>query len=237
MTYATTNPVDPSSGMGVARAIAALGSLGAAAIHFAAAPNHYAEWWPAGVFFVLLGVLQGGWAVAALVSASRVVFGAGLVINLGAVATWVLSRTVGVPVGPAAGVPEDITRAGLTALAFESVICLIALDHLLRRSATRSAVRHWEAVALAAAGALAVGFAMPAVATAMSHSHGPSESSHSEEHGGDDDESTPDCRSSDGPAPEEGASPTPLPETSPSPSEAVPPDETADHDNDEPHGH
>lgn len=232
MTNATKDPTQTSTGIGVARAVAVFGSLGAAAIHFASAPNHYAEWWPAGVFFVLIGVAQAGWAVAALVSASRAVFTAGLVINLGVIATWAFSRTIGIPVGPAAGVPEDITRAGLTALAFEIVIALIALDHLVRNPAKRSTVRHTEVVALGAAAALAVGLAVPAVATAMSHAHGPGEGAHSEESGQDDhhdeDESEPRTEPSDESTPDEVSSPP----------DAVQPDSTSDgHDGEEPHGH
>jgi hypothetical protein len=42
--------------------IASLTTAAAAGIHFAVAPEHFAEWWGFGVFFVLCGVAQLLWA-------------------------------------------------------------------------------------------------------------------------------------------------------------------------------
>ncbi|MGC9536819.1 hypothetical protein [Streptomyces sp. UG1] len=189
--------------IGAGRVVAAFSSLGAAAIHFASATDHYAQWWPAGIFFYAVGALQTGWAVAVLRPSGRVVMVLGLVANAGVIATWVVSRTEGFPVGPGAGVPEDITRVGITATAFEAVVCLVALWHVRRRTA-RGFVSSLRAVLLVgAAGAAVMGVTMPAVQGAMAHSHGHAQESTPH---GDDGHEDGDAHESD-PHEESGAEP------------------------------
>ncbi|MEU4686422.1 hypothetical protein [Streptomyces xinghaiensis] len=226
--------------MGVSRILAAFASLGAAAIHFASAPDHYAEWWAAGVFFYAVGAFQAGWALAALRARGTAALLLGLAAHAAVIATWVVSRTAGMPIGPGAGMPEDITRAGITATAFEAVVCL-ALLALLRRRSPRGFVSSLRAVVLAGvAGALVTGLTMPAVEVALSHSHGGAEdgtSHHREEDGGDTGphEGGPGTSPEDTPATRPNETTTPGEEGSSAPDPAEEPDGHG-HD-DEPHGH
>ena len=87
---------------------------GAAAIHFAVAREHYLEFAPFGVFFVVAGVAQVALAGAVLALPAGRVALVGAAATVGLPALWALSRTVGVPVGPhpwqaeQVGVPDAI---------------------------------------------------------------------------------------------------------------------------------
>lgn len=220
--------------VGSGRILAAFASLGAAAIHFASAPDHYTEWWAAGVFFYAVGVFQAGWAPAALRASGPAVMVLGLVANALVIATWAISRTLGMPFGPTTGVPEEVSRVGVTAAAFEVVVCLVALSQVRRRAPRGFASSFRAVVLVGVAGALVTGLTMPAVDGAMNHSHGAGEghSSHHQDedgpHGGGHSGTGP------GTVPEESTTPSP---------DAAPPSEPAEeptnghgHD-DEPHGH
>ncbi|WP_240134467.1 hypothetical protein [Streptomyces sp. MUM 178J] len=240
---------DPGAG----RVVAAFASLGAAAIHFAAAPDHFAEWWAAGLFFYATGAFQAGWAVAALRFSGRVLMGTGLVANAGAAAVWAVSRTAGMPVGPGAGVPEETAAADVTAVVFEVVICLVAAWRL-RRSTGRGFASPIRAVALAGvSGAAVMGLTVPAVQGALSHSHGHGTADESTPHGhgedgehGDGEPEGGDAGQPDGHKsgdPEEGSAPdtapasaTPAPHDADTPAEE-PAEDAHGHDDDEPHGH
>ncbi|MFH0243933.1 hypothetical protein ACGRHY_16240 [Streptomyces sp. HK10] len=162
-------------GVGADRVLAAFASLGAAAIHVAAAADHYDQWWVSGLFFYAAGIFQAGWSVVALRTAHPAGMVVGLLANVAVIATWAVSRTAGVPVGPGAGVPEHIGRAGITAVAFEAVVCLVAVRYVRRRVA-RGLASPLRAVVLAGVAASAVtGLTVPAVESAVSHSHGTAE--------------------------------------------------------------
>ncbi|MFJ3932015.1 hypothetical protein [Streptomyces sp. NPDC090029] len=239
----TRGAADPGAGP----VIASFASLGAAAVHVAAAPDHFAEWWAAGVFFYAVGAFQALWAVAVLRFPRPALMAAGLVANVGVVAVWALSRTAGMPVGPGAGVPEEVTGADAATVAFEAVVVLVAALGP-RRSASRGFASPFTAVAVAgAAGALVTGLTVPAVQSALSHSHGhgPADGStphgHSEEDGhGAGSPEQPDAHSSR--APGDGsahngapASATPAPRDADAPAgEATGSGQSHD---DEPHGH
>lgn len=84
-------------------------SIAAGAIHALAMIDHFSHYWLYGVFFLALTYGQVLWGVALL---RRPVDDRGLAVgalaNLAIVATWVVSRTVGVPLGPDAGRPEVV---------------------------------------------------------------------------------------------------------------------------------
>src|SRR5215471_14549310 len=80
--------------------------LGAAAIHFAVAPEHVREYPLYGLLFICAGVLQAGLAVALLRLRSRALAAAGVASSLGLIAVWALSRTTGLPVAPVPWTPE-----------------------------------------------------------------------------------------------------------------------------------
>jgi hypothetical protein len=98
-------------------------SLGAAAIHFGVIGEHFAEWWAAGVFFVVTGWFQASWAVLLAVRRSRVVVITGAVVNAGIVAVWLVSRSTGLPFGPSAGAAEAIGLGDSVATLFE--VCIV----------------------------------------------------------------------------------------------------------------
>ena len=98
----------PTASTGRSSSIVAGLSLGAAAIHLAAAPHHYAELGDLGAGFVGRRVFQAAWARAALRATTRRTAWIGIVVNLAIVAAWVVSRSVGLPVGTGTLAPESI---------------------------------------------------------------------------------------------------------------------------------
>lgn len=120
MAYHTASRTDRK----LAARLAALGSLGAAVIHFAVAPAHWQEWIPAGAFFASVGALQLIWAWFALTRAAPRVLASGVALNLSVVAIWVLSRTSGPPLGPHAGEPEVVGAADLCALLLQIYVVM-----------------------------------------------------------------------------------------------------------------
>jgi hypothetical protein len=83
-------------------------SVGAAAIHAIVIPPHLSESLLYGVFFAAMAVGQLGWAVLAVVRPRTWVITAGALGNLAIVALWAMTRTVGIPLGVAAGRREAI---------------------------------------------------------------------------------------------------------------------------------
>lgn len=111
----------PLGGDPVLRWIAVWCLLSAAALHAAVAAPHYAEWAVEGWFFVALELAQVGVALALATRPSRLACAAGVVVNAGAVALWALSRTVGTPLGPAAGEVGAIGTVDLVTAMLELV--------------------------------------------------------------------------------------------------------------------
>ena len=113
-------------------------AAGAAFIHFAAAPEHFREWWGFGVFFVLCGEAQLGWALLSRRRPEPRLFAVGLTGSLLLVGLWALSRTVGVPFGPDPGVPEAAGTADIVAVSLE-LLTAFACSWALLRTARRPA--------------------------------------------------------------------------------------------------
>lgn len=104
-----TRPLDPdgrartrdTSGPGFAAYAAAGLSLLAALIHLWETPEHLAEWWGYGAFFLTAAFAQGLFSVLILRRPeSQPILLAGIFGNLGIVALYVISYTWGVPFGP-----------------------------------------------------------------------------------------------------------------------------------------
>ena len=64
------------------------------------------------------------WAFRAWVRPGEAVLAAGVLVNLGSVALWVLTRTDGAPFGPHAGEPEVVQAAGICALLLECYVVI-----------------------------------------------------------------------------------------------------------------
>ena len=107
-------------------------STSAALIHFAVIQQHFEEYWVYGAFFIALGVAQLAWAMLAVVRPFRLLWIAGAVGNLLAIAAWVITRTVGNLVGPAATEPELVGFGDLVTTLFE--VALVVGAVLLWRS-------------------------------------------------------------------------------------------------------
>ena len=97
-------------------------SLGAASIHFAVSADHFSESWLHGAFFVAVGWLQVAWALTVLFRPSRIVYGVGAFLSVSLIAVWIVSRTVGMPIGPGASDVEPVAFADSLCAAFEAAI-------------------------------------------------------------------------------------------------------------------
>ncbi|MGQ0842811.1 MAG: hypothetical protein ACT4QF_01630 [Sporichthyaceae bacterium] len=164
-------------------ALAALASVGVGVVHLAVAPEHR-SWWPSVVFFVVLGLFQVLWAVACTIRPhSRLLLLGGAAVNAAALATWAVSRTVGMPFGPHRGEAEPMSRAdGLAALLGLAVVAAavgIALDwHPLTRLAAAR-----PALATTAGGTAIAALAVVALTGVSGHAH-PASGEHGEhDHG------------------------------------------------------
>jgi hypothetical protein len=118
---------------------------------------HFNEYRPYGVFFFTVAWIQAIWAVLVVSSENRRVFLLGLIVNAIVVGIWVWSRTVGLPIGPKPGTPEEIGAADSISTALEAVIVVWTTLSLApiprwrepsRRAVVGSAVVVWTVVIL-----------------------------------------------------------------------------------------
>jgi hypothetical protein len=116
-------------------------SLGAGVIHFAVSGEHFDLGWRHGTFFAVTAWFQLSWAVAIMVRPNRRVLAVGVAANLTVIATWAMSRTWGVPVGPGAWEPEPVALADALATGLEAGIVVISLAVLLRPALAQQSVR------------------------------------------------------------------------------------------------
>ena len=120
--------------------VAAL-SAGAAAIHFAVAKMHFDEYTLFGVFFVLSGIAQLGWAVLVLIRPRRSLLSLGVVGNLAIAALWAVDRIWGLPLGPTPWKPDPVGFGDSVTSGFEvllvagCVVLLVKHQPLFRRRA------------------------------------------------------------------------------------------------------
>lgn len=118
---AATLAVGTSRRLSPAVSLAAASAAAAGFVHFAVAPEHFAEWWGFGTFFVLCGEAQLGWALLVRRAPGKVVLSIGLAGSLLLVGLWAVSRTSGLPLGPEPGVPEAVGTPDVLAVALELV--------------------------------------------------------------------------------------------------------------------
>jgi FtsP/CotA-like multicopper oxidase with cupredoxin domain len=116
---------------------AALLTLGAAAIHFAAAPEHFSEYLPYGIFFVLLGAAQVALAIALLIAPSRRLYAGAIAGTLAVMTIWLLSRTTGLPIPPQPWRPEAVAFPDFAATLMEAICVLLFLLRMRRRPPRR----------------------------------------------------------------------------------------------------
>jgi len=109
-------------------------SIGAGVIHVAVVPEHLAEEWIFGAFFILAAVFQIAWAVVVVLRPSAIVLTTGALVNGAIIAVWALSRTIGLPIGPEAWVPEPVSSVDVTATLME---LLLVVSLVLARARSR----------------------------------------------------------------------------------------------------
>jgi hypothetical protein len=97
--------------LGGARLFMVAGLVGAAAIHAAVAPEYLQAWPAAGQFFLLLSVAQAVVGVWVFVRMSELAVWAAVTVVEAPMLLWLLSRTFGLPLGPAADIPQQIGLA------------------------------------------------------------------------------------------------------------------------------
>jgi hypothetical protein len=151
-------------------------SVGAAALHFAYTPSHLAEYWLYGIFFLGLAWSQTLWAMGVVSRPWRWLLIVGIAANAAVIAVWVLSRTVGIWIGPNATVSEAATYPDILATVLEAMIVVGAMLVLIHpRLLDHRLHLRWAAPTAVSAGlvlvAVSAGYGLsPRFVTA--HDHG-----------------------------------------------------------------
>jgi hypothetical protein len=110
----------------------AVTSVATAGIHFAVMGEHFREYVAFGVFFSLVAWFQALWALGIVVSPTRPVLAAGLVVNATVVVIWIVSRTAGLPIGPEPGTAEPAAFLDVLSTILEIGIVVGAAALLVR---------------------------------------------------------------------------------------------------------
>jgi hypothetical protein len=114
-------------------------SVGAGVIHAAVVPEHLAEEWAFGAFFILAAAFQIAWAILVVVRPSAIVASIGAVANGAIIAVWALSRTIGLPIGPEAWMPEPVSTLDVAATLMELLLVVSLVSKASSSSRRRSA--------------------------------------------------------------------------------------------------
>ncbi len=119
-----------------------LASLLAAAgvIHLVMVPSHAGEWAVEGVGFAVAGWLQLGLAAKLAVQPRRWASFASVIVNMGLIGLWIVSRTSGFPVGPHAHHAESVTLIDGVTVAMQAVAILAAMASVTFPSMTSGGV-------------------------------------------------------------------------------------------------
>jgi hypothetical protein len=103
-----TEPSSAGSGRTTAGYCLAILAIATAVIHFAVSGEHFQEYWMYGVFMLVVAWLQLCWAIAVVAMPARWmpwVLRAGAILNVGVIAVYVVTRTIGDVVGGPPGPP------------------------------------------------------------------------------------------------------------------------------------
>ena len=133
------------------RVLLVTGLVGSAAIHAAVIPEHLKEWPVAGAFFVLLVLVELALALAVLLRLDRLVLMVTAWVSVATRLLWLVSRTVGLPFGPEAGVPEAVGLPDVACCVLELVTlaaAVIVLRHGSRLARPSVHSSHARAIAM-----------------------------------------------------------------------------------------
>jgi hypothetical protein len=150
-------------------------------VHFGYAPHHLADDWAHGWFFMAIAAYQCLFAVLIVARPRRWLWASAIVVNSGIIATWLVSRTVGLPFGPEALRSETFSAPDIVSSVIEGVIIVISVVALAfpaaieRQSKDRISLR-FAAFAIGTVavvlGALMLTPTYTAAHEAAGHSHG-----------------------------------------------------------------
>lgn len=144
----------------------ALLSGATAIIHFGVIGQHLREFWLFGAFFAVVAVAQLAWALLAIARPSRSVWLAGAVGNAVVIVVWIVSRTLGLPLGAESGHAEPVGFADALSSAYEALLVVGAAA--LAWSASRRELRSgWARTTTWAVGIVVVPLALLAVLNAV----------------------------------------------------------------------
>jgi hypothetical protein len=118
--------------------LVALCTVAAAGVHVSVIGEHFEESGLFGTFFVILAASQIGFAVLVVWRPSATLLKAGALGSLAVVALWVMSRTVGIPVGPEAWSAEEVGMRDIVASVLEIVAALATIPALRALHSTRA---------------------------------------------------------------------------------------------------
>ncbi|WP_407664622.1 hypothetical protein [Mycolicibacterium anyangense] len=153
---------------------AAVASIGAAVIHIGVAPVHWRDWAPSGVFFAAIAVFQLVWGFLAWSRPTAMVLSAGVAANAALVGLWIVSRTVGLPLGPNAGQPEAVEAAGICVLLLQCYVIMGATWTWLKSSRAQQVSGKGRVLVLLGANAvMAVAVTVGLASGLQGHRHHP----------------------------------------------------------------
>jgi hypothetical protein len=138
----SASPLLAKRGLLVAGAL----SVGAGIVHLEFTRSSWASWWGYGVFFLLTGIGQIAYAGALVRWPKPALLWLGIAANLGVVGLYFLTRTNGIPMGPAAGHIEGVGQGDFITTAGEFVLVGMLVASLGPRS------RSWFMTAAALGG-------------------------------------------------------------------------------------
>ena len=170
--WRTPSRADEGLTAGTLALVAGLSGL-AGGIHLSVAPEHFDEWWGYGVFFLLAALGEGALVVALAVRPRAWVVHAGIWGSLLTMLMYLVSRTSGIPLGPAEGAVEAVELPGITATVAEGAIVIVLCRLLGGRERRRT---------LNALGLVGVALWVAALAGALA----PSEQPVAHAHGGEE---------------------------------------------------
>lgn len=150
--------------------VAALASIGAAAVHVTVAADHWTTWWGYGMQFVAAAAIQLGWGIVAMMRRGRALLGVGVALQAVFIGAWVVTRTLGQPIGPDAGVAEPVGTPGVLTVLLELTTIVAALLATTTRSAATPARSHYIA-RIGTGGVVVLAATSVAVLTAITGGH------------------------------------------------------------------
>lgn len=127
--------------------------------HLSVTPAHFGEWWLFGLLFGLTAAAQLALAVAIVLRPSRAAALASVAISLGLIATWLVSRTSGLPIGPLVGTPEAAGPLDVLTTSEEAILVALLILAATAGPNARRLLVAFEAAGVALAAVLTLAFA------------------------------------------------------------------------------